>query len=80
MATMLLSKREIKYLLEMPAIIGAVEEAFKSWEQHRASMPPKAYLVVDKGDFRAMPAVIPDAVGIKWVYNLAFQMQVAMKS
>ena len=27
----------------------------------------RVYLVVEKGDFRAMPAAIPDAVGMKWV-------------
>jgi len=64
---MLLNKKGVKGLLEMPAIINAIEKAFKSWEQHRANMPSKAYLAVDKGDFRAMPAFIPDAAGIKWV-------------
>lgn len=67
MATLLLGNREIKDLLKMSDIMGAVEEVFKSWEQHKAYMPAKSYLVVDKGDFRAMPAVIPGAVGIKWV-------------
>ena len=30
-------------------------------------MPPKSYLTVDKGDFRAMPASLPGAAGMKWV-------------
>jgi len=30
-------------------------------------MPAKAYLLLDQGDFRAMPAALPGAVGVKWV-------------
>jgi alanine dehydrogenase len=30
-------------------------------------MPPKAYLTLDKGDFRAMPASVPGAAGVKWI-------------
>ena len=30
-------------------------------------MPAKAYLVLEQGDFRAMPGAIPGAVGMKWV-------------
>ena len=30
-------------------------------------MPPKTYLSLEQGDFRAMPAALPGAVGIKWV-------------
>jgi len=44
-----------------------VEDAFKAWGQDKANMPPKAYLVMEQGDFRAMPAAIPGAVGMKWV-------------
>jgi alanine dehydrogenase len=30
-------------------------------------MPPKAYLSVEKGDFRAMPVYLPGVAGLKWV-------------
>lgn len=67
MPTLILKKEDIKSLLETREVIEAVENAFKFLEQDKASMPPKSYLVVDNGDFRAMPASIPNAVGIKWV-------------
>ncbi|MFC1870255.1 ornithine cyclodeaminase family protein [Chloroflexota bacterium] len=67
MSTLILSKEDVQGLLDMAATIKAVEEAFRDWVEGRASMPPKAYLTVEKGDFRAMPAAIPGAVGMKWV-------------
>jgi alanine dehydrogenase len=67
MSTLILKKEDIKNLLDMREVIDAVEDAFKFLGQNKVSMPPKSYLVVDTGDFRAMPASIPDAVGIKWV-------------
>lgn len=67
MPTLILSRPEVDGLLKMPEVIPAVEDAFLQWANGRAAMPPKSYLVVDKGDFRAMPAAIPDAVGMKWV-------------
>jgi alanine dehydrogenase len=30
-------------------------------------MPPKVYLAVEHGDFRAMPAALPGCAGVKWV-------------
>lgn len=36
-------------------------------EQGKTDMPPKSYLLVEGGDFRAMPALVPGAVGVKWV-------------
>jgi len=67
MATLILNKNALKDLLKMPDVIRVVEDAFKAWGQDKANMPPKAYLVVEQGDFRAMPAAIPGAVGMKWV-------------
>jgi alanine dehydrogenase len=64
---LILKKEDIKDLLDTREVIEAVENAFKFIGQNKVSMPPKSYLVVDKGDFRAMPASIPNAVGIKWV-------------
>ncbi len=51
----------------MKEVIPAVENAFRQWALGKAQMPPKSYLTVDKGDFRAMPASLPGAAGMKWV-------------
>jgi len=67
MSTLLLDKNATSNLLDMADVMKAVEEAFISWVEGKASMPPKSYLLVEKGDFRAMPAAIPGAAGVKWV-------------
>jgi alanine dehydrogenase len=51
----------------MKEVIPAVEEAFRLSALGQARMPPKSYLLVEKGDFRAMPASLPGAAGLKWV-------------
>jgi len=65
--TLILNKKEVKDLLNMPDTMKAVEDAFRAWIQGTCDMPPKAYLTVDQGDFRAMPAALPGAAGMKWV-------------
>ncbi len=67
MSTLFLSRKDVRSLLNMAEIIKAVEIALKDFAEGRAWMPVKAYLVVDKGDFRAMPAALPSAAGMKWV-------------
>ena len=67
MPTLLLDKNAISSLLKMPEVINVVEEAFRAWAEGRANMPPKAYLPVEHGDFRAMPAALPGCAGMKWV-------------
>lgn len=67
MSTLLLRGNDVLKLLEMSEVIEAVEQAFKNLGHEQAQMPPKAYLVLAHGDFRAMPAAIPGAVGMKWV-------------
>jgi len=67
MPTLLLDRSAVVDLLDMADVISAVEEAFIAWVEGKASMPPKSYLVVEKGDFRAMPAAVPGAAGVKWV-------------
>jgi alanine dehydrogenase len=67
MSTLLLDRNAVGDLLDMTDVIRAVEEAFIAWVEGKASMPPKSYLVVEKGDFRAMPAALPRAAGVKWV-------------
>jgi len=66
-STLFLSRKDVRGLLKMPAVIATVEQAFKEWAQGKAKMPAKAYLVLNQGDFRAMPAALPGAIGIKWV-------------
>lgn len=67
MPTLLLDRKAVSDLLNMSEVIRAVEGAFIAWVEGKASMPPKSYLVVEKGDFRAMPAALPGAAGVKWV-------------
>ncbi len=67
MGTIFLSRNEVRDLLDMAAVIKAVEEAFANLAAKKAWMPPKSYLTVERGDFRAMPATIPGAAGVKWV-------------
>ena len=66
-STCFLTRKDVKSLLDMPSVIEMVEQAFRDWSQGKAKMPAKSYLLVDRGDFRAMPAALADAAGIKWV-------------
>jgi len=67
MPTLLLTRSQVERLLDMKEVIAAVEGAFMALAEGRAAMPPKAYVVLEEGDFRAMPSVLPGAVGLKWV-------------
>jgi alanine dehydrogenase len=51
----------------MSDVIRVVEDTFIALGQNKVSMPPKSYLIVEHGDFRAMPAAIDGAAGIKWI-------------
>ena len=67
MPILLLDSKAVNNLMKMADVMDAVESAFRMWGEGRASMPAKAYLQVEKGDFRAMPAVLPGCAGLKWV-------------
>jgi alanine dehydrogenase len=67
MPTILLTHRDVMNLMNMKEVITAVEAAFRDWTNGRGEMPPKSYLLLEKGDFRAMPAYLPGAAGVKWV-------------
>jgi len=67
MPTLIIGKQIVDKYLEMAEVIEAVEKAFVDWTSGRGSMPAKAYIVVEKGDFRAMPAALPGIAGVKWV-------------
>jgi alanine dehydrogenase len=65
----LLSGRDVAETVTMADIVPAVEHVFGEYAEGRVVMPPKIYLDVPKGDFRAMPAYVPSVgtAGIKWV-------------
>ncbi len=67
MPTLILTRRDVNNLLDMHAVVNAVENAFRELAEGEATMPPKAYLLSGNGDFRAMPASLGGAAGIKWV-------------
>jgi alanine dehydrogenase len=57
----------------MGLVIQVVEEAFAAHGRGQAIMPPKIYISLQahKGDFRAMPAYLAGAAGLKWVNSHA---------
>lgn len=67
MTTLILTKKDVLRLMVMKDVISVVEQGFRDWITGGGVMPPKAYLQVEKGDFRAMPASLPAAAGMKWV-------------
>jgi len=67
MPTLILGKQIVDKYLNMSEVIEAVEKAFIDWSSGYGAMPSKAYIVVEKGDFRAMPAALPGVAGVKWV-------------
>ncbi|PPD58490.1 ornithine cyclodeaminase family protein [Dehalogenimonas etheniformans] len=67
MSTLLLTRHDILTLITMPETLKAVEQAFTDYALDKAAMPSKAYLTLPLGDFRAMPASVPGAAGLKWV-------------
>ncbi|QAT86324.1 putative ornithine cyclodeaminase [Corallococcus coralloides] len=69
MPTLLLSARDLRGLYTVELGLEAVERAFLAHGRGDALMPPKVYLSLPKydGDFRAMPAFLDGAAGVKWV-------------
>ena len=69
MKTLVLAGKDLEKILTMELAIPAVERAFAAHGRGEAVMPPKLYLPVEKfdGDFRAMPSLLGDAAGVKWV-------------
>jgi len=60
--TMLLTGKQVKKLLDMKDVLGAVENAFKHKGLGKVQMPPKVYLFYEKydGDLRTMPSFVED--------------------
>ncbi|ADG13428.1 alanine dehydrogenase [Methanocaldococcus infernus ME] len=67
MKTLILTCKDIRKFLNMRETIDKMEEAFKLHALGKVQMPPKSYLIFDKGDLRAMPACLGKYAGIKWV-------------
>lgn len=69
MKTLLLGRKDLEKILTMELAVPAVEAAFAAHGRGEAIMPPKLYLPLEKhrGDFRAMPAYLDGAAGVKWV-------------
>jgi alanine dehydrogenase len=67
MPTLLLDRNAIKTLIKMSDVINVVEGALRMCGEGKGKMPPKVYLAVEHGDFRAMPAALPGCAGVKWV-------------
>jgi len=66
---LILGRSEIEQLLSMGEALKAVEHSFRLQAEGETIMPPKLYLNLSQyqGDFRAMPAYIDGAAGVKWV-------------
>jgi len=69
MPTLILSAKDLRSLYTVELGLSAVERAFRAHGLGEALMPPKVYLSLPKydGDFRAMPAFLDGAAGVKWV-------------
>src|SRR5262245_22673527 len=69
MATRILTRADIAGLLTMELALEAVEAACLAHGRGEARMPVKVYLPLPEhaGDFRAMPAFLGGAAGVKWV-------------
>ncbi len=65
MSTLLLDRNAIQKLIQMSDVIKMVEEAFRMYGEGRGKMPAKTYLSLEHGDFRAMPAALPESAGVK---------------
>jgi alanine dehydrogenase len=70
--SLVLTGSEVMQVLDMDLALAAAQEAFRAYGEGRVNMPPKSYLTLAKGDFRAMYGEIFLSVGdhicgLKWV-------------
>jgi alanine dehydrogenase len=69
--SMVLIASEVLQVLDMDLALAAARDAFRAYGEGRVNMPPKAYLTLAHGDFRAMYGEIflPEnhICGLKWV-------------
>jgi len=66
----ILNNDQISEILTIPDCIEIIENLFQEYYDHEncdlIQMPPKVYLDIPNGDFRAMPALVKNTAGIKW--------------
>lgn len=70
--SLVLTGSEMMQVLDMDLALAATEDAFRAYgEEGRVNMPPKSYLTLVQGDFRAMYGEIfleqAHICGLKWV-------------
>jgi alanine dehydrogenase len=69
--SLVLTGSQVMQVLTMDLALAAVAEAFRAYGLGRVNMPPKAYLTLAQGDFRAMYGEIflpgDHICGLKWV-------------
>ena len=69
--SLVLTGSQVMQVLDIDLALAAAQEAFQAYGEGRANMPPKSYLLLAHGDFRAMYGEIflPQAhiCGLKWV-------------
>ena len=69
--SLVLTGSQVMQVLDMDLALTSVEEAFRAYGEGRVNMPPKAYLTLAQGDFRAMYGEIflprDHICGLKWV-------------
>jgi alanine dehydrogenase len=69
--SLVLTASEVMRVLDMDLALAAARDAFQAYGEGRVNMPPKAYLILAHGDFRAMYGEIflpqNHICGLKWV-------------
>jgi alanine dehydrogenase len=69
--SLVLTGSQVMQVLDMDLALASAQEAFRAYGEGRVNMPPKAYLTLAHGDFRAMYGEIYLAddhiCGLKWV-------------
>ncbi len=70
--SLVLTGSEVMQILDLDLALAAAQEAFQAYGEGRVNMPPKSYLNLAKGDFRAMYGEIflsagDHICGLKWV-------------
>ncbi len=67
----ILTGSQVMQVLDMDLALSSAQEAFMAYGEGRVNMPPKAYLTLAQGDFRAMYGEIflprDHICGLKWV-------------
>ena len=58
------TNEEVSRIITVSECIEVIDSLFKNIED--TQMPPKVYMNIPNGDFRAMPAIVGNTAGIKW--------------